>query len=99
MTDAINANWANDHAAPTDTNLELASSQSVTATRLDQLVYSQNCYIQIFWLNFSRTGDRTRNRSKLKSNALEIALSSYTILDRKTTVRLQIRTWRRSCFI
>ena len=38
-------------AAPTDTNpknLELAPPQSVTATRLDQLVYSANYYIQIF---------------------------------------------------
>ena len=36
---------------PTDTNpknLELAPPQSVTATRLDQLVYSPNYYIQIF---------------------------------------------------
>ena len=38
-------------AAHTDTNpknLELAPPQSVTATRLDQLVYSPNYYIQIF---------------------------------------------------
>ena len=37
--------------APTDTNpknLELAPPQSITATRLDQLVYSPNYYIQIF---------------------------------------------------
>ena len=40
---------------PPDTNpkkLEVESHQSVTATRLDQLVYSPNCYIQIFRLNF-----------------------------------------------
>ena len=42
---------SNDRAAHTDTNpknLELAPPQSVTATRLDQLVYSPNYYIQIF---------------------------------------------------
>ena len=52
MTDGLNAD---DRAAPKYTNprnLELASPQSVTATRLDQLVYSPNCYIQIFRLNF-----------------------------------------------
>ena len=51
MTDGLNAVLPNDRAAPTDTNpknLELASLQSVTAIRLDQLVYSPNCYIQIF---------------------------------------------------
>ena len=43
--------WSNGRAAPTVTNpnnLELSSPQSVTDTRLDQLVYSPNCYIQIF---------------------------------------------------
>ena len=48
---------------PTDTNhknLELAPPQYVMPTRLDQLVYSMNCYIQI---------SRTPNRLKLKSNA------------------------------
>ena len=42
---------SNDRAAHTDTNpknLELAPPQSITATRLDQLVYSPNYYIQIF---------------------------------------------------
>ena len=51
MTDGINAVWSNDRAAHTDTNpknLELAPPQSITATRLDQLVYSPNYYIQIF---------------------------------------------------
>ena len=51
MTDGLNAVWSNDRAAHTDTNpknLELAPHQSITATRLDQLVYSPNYYIQIF---------------------------------------------------
>ena len=51
MTDCFNAVWSNDRAAHTDTNpknLELAPPQSITATRLDQLVYSPNYYIQIF---------------------------------------------------
>ena len=38
---------------PTYTNLEIASPKSITATRLDKLVYSPNCYIQIFRRNFS----------------------------------------------
>ena len=41
MTDGLNAVLSNDRASPTDTNpknLELAPPQSVTATRLDQLV-------------------------------------------------------------
>ena len=48
MTDGLNAVWSNYRAAPTDTNpknLELAPLQSVTTTRLDQLVYSPNYYI------------------------------------------------------
>ena len=56
MTDGLNSVLSNDLAAPTDTNsknLKLASPQSVTATRLDQLVYSPNWYIQIVILNFS----------------------------------------------
>ena len=51
MTDGLNAVWSNDRAAHTDTNpknLELAPPQSITATRLDQLVNSPNYYIQIF---------------------------------------------------
>ena len=51
MTDGLNAVLSNDRAAPTDTNpknLQLAPPQSVTATRLDQLVYSPNCYIHFF---------------------------------------------------
>ena len=42
MTDGLNAIWSNDRAASTDTipqNLELGFPQSVTDTRLDQLVY------------------------------------------------------------
>ena len=41
MTDDLNAVWSNDSAAPTGTNpknLDLAPPQSVTTTRLDQLV-------------------------------------------------------------
>ena len=56
MTEGLNAVLSNDRAAPTDTNpknLELSSPQSVTATRLDQLVYCPNCYILIFRLHFS----------------------------------------------
>ena len=51
MTDGLKSVLSNDYAAPTDTNprnLELALPQSVTANRLDQLVYSPICYIQIF---------------------------------------------------
>ena len=58
---------------PTDPrNLELAPPQSVTATRLDQLVYSPNYYIQIFRLNLCPTVriEPSTARSKLKSNAL-----------------------------
>ena len=47
----VNLTESFDRAAHTDTNpknLELAPPQSVTATRLDQLVYSPNYYIQIF---------------------------------------------------
>ena len=62
MTDGLN-----DCAAPTDTNpknLELAPPQSITATRLDQLVYSPNYYIQIFRFNlFVRSEDLIFNRS------------------------------------
>ena len=58
MTDGLNAVRSNDRAAPTDTNLELAPPQSVTATRLDQLVYSPNYYIQIFQTQlFARSED------------------------------------------
>ena len=67
MTDGLNDVWSNDRAAPTDTtpkNLELEPPQSVTATRLDQLVNSPNCYIQIFQTQlFARSEDRTTNRS------------------------------------
>ena len=66
MTDGLNDVLSNDRAAPTNTNpknLALAPPQIVTATRLDQLVYSPNCYIQIFHSTFTRSGDRTPNRS------------------------------------
>ena len=64
-----------DRAAPTDTNpknLELVPTQSVTATRLDQLVYSPNYYIQIFRLYLLPVVriEPSTARSKLKSNAL-----------------------------
>ena len=82
MTDGLNYVLYNDRAAPTDTNpknLELAPPQSVTATRLDQLVYSPNRYIQHFSLNFLRAVriEPPTARSRLKSNALPIAL--YTV--------------------
>ena len=75
MTDGLNAVWSNDRAAPTDTNhknLELAPPQSVTATRLDQLLHSPKCYIQIFKLNIlaAMRIEPSTARSKLKSNAL-----------------------------
>ena len=66
MTDGLNAVWSNGHAAPTDTipkNLELAPPQSITATRLDQIVYSPNYYIQIFQTqSIARSEDWTLNR-------------------------------------
>ena len=74
--DGLNAVWSNDRAASTDTNpknLELAPPQSVTATRLDQFVYSSNCYIQIFSDSTCLPAVRIEpptDRSKLKSNAL-----------------------------
>ena len=57
----------------TDKNLQLAPPQSITATRLDQLVYGPNYYIQIFsdstFLPAVRI-ERSTARSKLKSIAL-----------------------------
>ena len=89
MTDGLNAVWSNDRVAPTDTNpknLKLAPPQSVTATRLDQLVYSPNCYIPIFTQLFTRSGAQTPNRSKLKYNALPIALlMTYNALETSIT--------------
>ena len=76
MTDGLNAVWSNDRASPTDTNpknLELAPPQSITATRLDQLVYSPNYYIQIFRLTFCPQWG-LNPRPKLKSNALTDSL-------------------------
>ena len=60
LTDSFDDRRSNDRAAHTDTNpknLELAPPQSVTATRLDQLVYSPNYYIQIFQTTFARSED------------------------------------------
>ena len=80
MTDVLNAVCSNDRAAPTYTNpkiLELAPPQSVTATRLDQLVYSPNCYIKIFQTQlFTRSENRTPNCS------LEVKVQRATIVDR-----------------
>ena len=75
MTDGLHAVRYNDRAAPTDTNpnnIELALPQSVTATRLDQLVYSLNYYIQIFRLNLLPAVriEPSTAHSKLKSNTL-----------------------------
>ena len=75
MTDGLIYVLSNYHAAPTDTNpknLKLAPPQSVTATRIDQLVYIPNYYIQIFRLNLlpALRIEPSTARSKLKSNAL-----------------------------
>ena len=83
MTDGLNAVWSNVRAAPTDTNpknLELAPPQSITATRLDQSVYSPNCYIKIFHSTFFPAVriEPPTARSKLKSNALtDFAIELY----------------------
>ena len=82
MTDGVNAILSNYRAAPTDTNpknLELATPQSVTNTRLDQLVYSPNCYIQTQL--FTRSEDRTPNRSlKVEvQRAIDCAIELYKI--------------------
>ena len=51
MTDGLNSVWSSDRA-------------SVTDTRLDQLVYSPNCYIQIFQTQpFNHSEDRTPTHS------------------------------------
>ena len=86
MTDGLNAVWSIDSAAPTDTNpnnLELAPPQSITATKLDQLVYSPNYYIQIFRLNLlPAVGIVTSAaRSQLKSNALTDCSMGATYLN------------------
>ena len=86
MTDGLNAVWSDDPAAPTDTNpknLEFAPPQSVTATRLDQLVYSPNYYIQIFQTQlFARSEDWTLNlhaRSYQVQHAYQLCYGSYTV--------------------
>ena len=88
MTDGLNVVWSNDRAAPTDTNpknLELAPPQSVTATRLDQLVYSPNYYIQIFQTQpFARSEDWTLNlhaRSYQIQRAYQLCYGSYTDIE------------------
>ena len=79
MTDGLNTVRSNDRAVPTDTNpknRELAPAQSVTATRLDQLVYSTNYYIQIFRLNVLPAVriEPSTARSRLSPTRLPIAL-------------------------
>ena len=79
MTDGLNAVWSNDRTSPTYTNpknLELATTppptQSVTVTRLDKLVYSPNCYIDIFHSTFLPAVriEHPTARSKLKDHTL-----------------------------
>ena len=80
MTDGLNAVWSNDRAAHTDTNpknLELAPPQSITATRLDQLVYSPNYYIQIFQ-TIARSENRTFTLRALCLGRLPLRHRSYT---------------------
>ena len=64
-TDLIMTNNNNNIVLPhTDTNpknISLTTPQSITASRLDPLVYSPKCYNQILRLQFSRSGARTRN--------------------------------------
>ena len=81
MTDGLNAVWSNDRAAHTDTNpknLELAPPQSITATRLDQLVYSPNYYIQISRLKIiARSEKRTFTLRALSLGRLPLRHESY----------------------
>ena len=85
MTDGLNAVWSNDRAAHTDTNsknLELAPPQSITATRLDQLVYSPNYYIQISRLKIiARSEKRTFTLRALSPGRLPLRHESYTATD------------------
>ena len=78
MTDGLNAVRSNDRPATTNPNLknlELAPLQAVTATRLEQLLYYLNCYIQIFRLNFSpQWRSNLQPLEVKKSNALPIPL-------------------------
>ena len=63
--------------APTDTNrknLELAPPQSVTTTRLDQLVYSPNYYIQIF------SSLEVKSPTRLAIALWELAIQVYTFV-------------------
>ena len=78
-----------DRAAPTDTNpknIEFAPPQSVTATKLEQLVYSPNCYIQIFKTQlFTHSEDRTPNRTlegKVQC-AIDCTIEPYIFQTRK----------------
>ena len=70
MTDGLNAVLSNDRASPTDTNLNNLKLAPPQATRLDQLVYSPNYYIQIIRLNLFPAVriEPSTARSKLKSN-------------------------------
>ena len=108
MTDGLNAVWSNDRAAPTDTNpknLELAPPQSVTATRLDQLVYSPNYYIQIFQTQpFARSEDWTLNlhaRSYQVQRAYQLRYGSYItiFLLQKNVYKKFLRTCKYIIFL
>ena len=84
MTDGPNAVRSNYRASPTDTNpknLELAPPKSIMATRLDQLAYSPNYYIQIFRLNLLPVVriEPSTARSKLSPTPLPIALWELSV--------------------
>ena len=87
MADGLNSVLYNDRASPTDTNpknLELSFPPTVTATRLDQLVYSPNCYVQIFRHNFSLSGARIRTVDR---NFLEELMKNNIIATRTVMKR------------
>ena len=104
MTDGVNAVWSNDRAAPTDTNpknLELAPPQSITATRLDQLVYSPNYYIQIFQTQpFARSEDWTLNlhaRSYQVQRAYQLRYGIYISFRQEVEAALGKRSLPTDC--
>ena len=75
---------------PTDTNpknLELASPQSVTATRLCQLVYSRSVTFR-FSLNFSRSGPRTSTLRSLTRYRVPKRHSPHEVWMLKTSVQI-----------
>ena len=99
MTAGLNAVWSNDRAAHTDTNpknLELAPPQSVTSTRLDQLVYKPYCYIQIFYSTFfARSEDRTPKRS-LEVKVQHAYRLCYGCYMQSSNALLVLRIWKPS---